>query len=372
MPTSGDWNAASSGRRIDVRVPADVPQLFNLSLSAVGDVNGDGFADFIVGAPFAVDGTGAHPGVAYLYLGSASPSGDGWNGGSPRDRIELADPDGPMATFGNPAVALGDVDRDGYADFLVSSSAFGFIQPAHVYLGSAAPGPAGWAGAAPPLRIDLSNPDGVNAVFTTAASAGDVNGDGFADFAIGTSVGLGSDDGSAHVYLGSATPGPATWNGDSPGARIDLASPDGPGSRFFLVGSAGDVNGDGLADLLIGAGAAAGGLGAAHVYLGSRDPAAAWAAGATPARGSSRFDASSASHASASLSCAISCLPRANSASASAACACACGAASTPSARLSVASDRRRSIRLPGGRVISNIPAGPGRLPWRHSSLRSG
>jgi hypothetical protein len=284
MPGSGDWNAASSARRIDVKVPADVPQLANLSLSAVGDVNGDGFADFVVGAPFAVDGTGAHPGVAYLYLGSASPSGDRWNGAAPRDRIELAGPDGPTATYGNPAVAVGDVNRDGYADFLVASSAFGLIQPAHVFLGSAAPGPAGWAGAAPPLRIDLSNPDGVNAVFTTAASAGDVNGDGFADFVVGTSVSLGSDDGSAHVYLGSATPGGATWNGDSPGARIDIASPDGPRSRFFLVGSAGDVNGDGLADLLIGAGSAAGGVGVAHVYLGARDPAAAWAAGRSPAR----------------------------------------------------------------------------------------
>lgn len=284
MPSAGEWNAASSGRRIDVLVPADIPQLSNLSLSAVGDVNGDGFADFVVGAPFVGDGAGAFPGVAYLYLGAPSPSAERWNGGSPPDRIELADPDGPNATFGRPAVGLGDVDRDGYADFLVASSAFGFMQPAHVYLGSAAPGPAGWTGVAPPRRIDLSNPAGVNAVFTTAASAGDVNGDGFADFALGTSVGVGSDEGAAHVYLGSATPGGATWNGDSPGARIDIASPDGPGSRFYFVGSAGDVNGDGLADLLIGAGGAAGRLGAAHVYLGARDPAAAWAAGATAAR----------------------------------------------------------------------------------------
>jgi hypothetical protein len=283
-PTSDEWNAASSARRIDVMVPADVPGFPGLSLSAVGDINGDGFADFVVGAPFAAQGTGAVPGVAYLYLGSASPSAERWNGASPPDRIELADPDGPNATFGGPAVAVGDVNRDGYADFLVTSSAFGLMQPAHVYLGSATPGPGGWVGAAPPLRIDLSNPAGVNGVFVTAASAGDVNGDGFADFLLGTSAGLGSDDGAVHVYLGSATPGPATWNGDSPGARIDLASPDGANTRFFAVGSAGDVNGDGLADLLIGAGAAAGGLGVAHVYLGARDPAAAWAAGATSAR----------------------------------------------------------------------------------------
>jgi hypothetical protein len=284
MPSAGEWNAASSGRRIDVRIPANVPQFPNLSLAAVGDVNGDGFADFIVGAPFTVGDGGAVPGVAYLYLGSAGPSAERWNGGSPRDRIELADPDGLKATFGRPAVAVGDVNRDGYADFLITSSVFGLMQPAHVYLGSAAPGPVGWAGAAPPLRIDLSNPAGVNGVFATAASAGDVNGDGFADFVIGTSLGLGSSDGSVHVYLGSATPDAATWNGDSPGARIDIADPDGPGSRFYLVGSAGDVNGDGLADLLIGAGSAAGDLGAAHVYLGSRDPAAAWAAGAASAR----------------------------------------------------------------------------------------
>jgi hypothetical protein len=283
-PTADDWNAASSARRIDLTIPADVGGLSALSLSAVGDVNGDGFADFIVGAPFAAQGTAMRPGVAYLYLGSASPSAERWNGASPTDRIELVDPDGPNATFGSPAVAVGDVNRDGYADFLVTSSAFGFMQPAHVYLGSATPGPAAWTGAAPPLRIDLSNPVGVNGVFATAASAGDVNGDGFADFLLGTTVGVGGDVGAVHVYLGSAAPGPATWNGDSPGARIDLASPDGDHARFFVVGSAGDVNGDGLSDLLIGAGGAAGGLGAAHVYLGSRDPAAAWAAGATSSR----------------------------------------------------------------------------------------
>ena len=284
MPTLAGWNGPTPTRRIDIVVPANVPGFANATISPIGDLNGDGFADFMVGVPFAVDGSGMTSGAVYLYLGSEAPSADRWNGPSAPDRIDLASPDGSSATFGNPAVGLGDVNGDGYADFLVASSPFGGMQPLHVYLGSATPGSDGWTGVTPPLRVDLSNPDGVNAIFDVAASVGDVNGDGYVDFAIGTSGPKGKNEGAAHVYLGSATPSGATWSGDSPAARIDIATPDGDGGKFFVVGSAGDVNGDGFADLLVGAPAVAGGTGVAHLYLGARDPAPGWHAGSPTAR----------------------------------------------------------------------------------------
>jgi len=284
MPTVAGWNGATPTQRIDIVPPANVPGFANATISPIGDLNGDGFADFIVGEPFAVDGSGTTAGVAYLYLGSATPSADRWNGAGAPDRIELADPDGPNATFGRPAVGVADINGDGFADFLVASSPYGGVQPAHVYLGSATPGKDGWTGASPALRVDLSNPDGVNAIFDVVTSVGDVNGDGYVDFAIGTSGPAGKNEGAAHVYLGSAAPSGATWNGDSPAARIDIATPDGDGGKFFSVASAGDVNGDGFADLLVGAPASAAGVGVAHLYLGGRDPAPAWHAGSPAAR----------------------------------------------------------------------------------------
>jgi hypothetical protein len=124
----------------------------------------------------------------------------------------------------------------------------------------------------------------VNAIFDTAASLGDVNGDGYLDFSIG--VGALGRTRAVHVYLGSAAPGVATWNGDSPAARIDLS----PRPTATAAGSSSspareDVNGDGFADLLVGASGVAGAVGLAHLYLGARDPAPAWHAG-SPRRGS--------------------------------------------------------------------------------------
>ena len=278
-PGPDGWNGGSPARRIDLRSPAGADGFFGGAATSVGDVNGDGFADFVVGAPFSHD----HTGAAYLYLGSATPSADDWNAAPAAHRIALISPDGIGATFGTPIASAGDVNRDGYADFLIVDSAFGGIQPVHLYLGSAAPAGERWNGGAPADRIDLSNPDGVNATFFSAAGLGDVDGDGFADFAIGTN---GSDaaTGAAHIYLGAAAPGQAIWNGEAPSRRIDLASPDGAGGHFFWVGVAGDVNGDGFADLVVGASDVGSGEGAAHVYLGARDPAAAWSGAAPPAR----------------------------------------------------------------------------------------
>jgi len=86
----------------------------------------------------------------------------------------------------------------------------------------------------------------------SVARAGDVNGDGYADLVVAAST-----SNTAYVYLGGATP--------LRGAPITLVSPRG-GSNFGAdVSSAGDVNGDGYADLLAGAFASS----TAYVYLGA-------------------------------------------------------------------------------------------------------
>lgn len=295
-PTSADWSKNPSTHRLDL-VDPDMMSAFGSSVAAAGDVNGDGFADFVVGADGAATGAGA----AHLYLGSATPSERAWNQASATARLDLRNPDGPAASFGSALASAGDVDGDGFADFLVAArTASNNAGAAHLYLGSAVPNAVDWNTAT--RRIDLVDPDGANAVFGSAvASAGDLNGDGFADFVIGAE-GVGTHAGAAHVYLGGGVADAARWNGAAAAGRIDLVNPDGAGARFGAsVACAGDVNGDGFVDFVVGADEANALAGASQLYLGSATPSAVGWSGArridlvNPAGASARFGGSVAS-----------------------------------------------------------------------------
>jgi hypothetical protein len=134
-----------------------------------------------------------------------------------------------------------DVNGDGLADALVSATLpNGFPGPAFLYLGGTT-----W-NMQPPMRF-MESANGAD-FGTSVASAGDVNGDGFDDMIIGArgAVLNYGPSGLAYVYLGSK---------DGPSAMpIALADPIGPGSAFGgEVAGAGDVNGDGYSDVVVGA-----------------------------------------------------------------------------------------------------------------------
>jgi hypothetical protein len=132
-----------------------------------------------------------------------------------------------------------DINADGFADLVVGApgTSAGLV---HVYLG----GPAGPA--ATPSQT-LSGPAGFGQV---VASAGDVNGDGFIDVAVTTSTGAGA----VQVFLGSAT---------GLGARATALDRGAVTTGFGAsLSTAGDVDGDGYGDLLVG------GLEVAQVYRG--------------------------------------------------------------------------------------------------------
>ena len=130
------------------------------------------------------------------------------------------------------------MNRDGYADVIVGA----FLSTAgeggaYLYLGSA----AGLA-TTPAVSFAVSGSGGFG---VSVASAGDLNGDGFGDLVVGASSTAGSA-GSAYVYLGSAT-GPS----NTPATTLAGAA----ASAFYGISAAcaGDVNGDGYADLIVGA-----------------------------------------------------------------------------------------------------------------------
>ncbi|MCB9166385.1 MAG: FG-GAP repeat protein [Flavobacteriales bacterium] len=213
------------------------------AVSNAGDVNGDGFADVIVGAPYASNGQ-ANEGLAYLYLGS--PSGPS---NTPDATFEANVASGH---FGASVCTAGDVNGDGYADIIIGAPDLGVGGRAYIHHG----GPGGPNTVASRVLFGIAG-----ARFGTSVSAaGDINSDGYADVIVGA-PGINT----AYVLLGSATGIPAL-----PHATLNEGS---AGDLFgSAVATAGDVNGDGYSDVLVGAPDHTNGQtgeGAAYLYYGS-------------------------------------------------------------------------------------------------------
>jgi hypothetical protein len=215
---------------------------FGGSLASAGDVNGDGFADVVVGAIGA-----AGTGQVYLYLG-------GPTGLATSPVTTITGGDGFTANFGCSVAGAGDVNGDGYADVIVGAySAANGTGRAYLFLGGA-------AGMSPSPALTLNGLNSGGQFGWTVASAGDVNGDGFADVVIGARA-VSNFAGRAYVYLGSAT-----GLGSSP-STVLTASDATAGVFGSAVAGAGDINGDGYADVVIAAPNR--GSPQTYVYLGS-------------------------------------------------------------------------------------------------------
>jgi hypothetical protein len=227
---------------------------FGSSVGTAGDVNGDGYADVIVGAP-AYDGGQVDEGRAFVYHGSAAglASAPAW---SQRD---------VGGAFGTSVGTAGDVNGDGCADVIVGAPNT-FIGHVSVYLGS-----SGGLAVVPQLSRE-GNGDPGGQYGLSVAAAGDVNGDGYADVIVGAPRFLnqhlgGQTHGQWSLYLGSRA-GVSDSGGASAGSvqNLDLIG--------NAVAAAGDVNGDGYGDLVVGSPAYDGGLtdeGRVQVYLGSAE-----------------------------------------------------------------------------------------------------
>ncbi|MCL4561680.1 MAG: integrin alpha, partial [Chloroflexi bacterium] len=209
---------------------------YGFAVSSAGDVNGDGYGDVLVGSSKYADNI-YREGVVFVFHGSIaalSPAAD-WQACSGQKG----------SLFGSAVAAAGDVNGDGYADILIGAPSYNDgttkTGAAFAYYGSPfglsdAPGWS-WIGGSP------------NADFGYAvASAGDVNQDGFADVLIGApwfTQDL-KEEGAAFLFLGSSTGLSRVPDWITEGDQI--------GSGFgAAVSGAGDVNGDGFSDVIVGA-----------------------------------------------------------------------------------------------------------------------
>ncbi len=203
------------------------------TLAILGDVNGDGFADVGVGA-MGFDAGETNEGRIAVYLGSAAELS-----GTPTWAL-----DGNQANYYlSRILGVGDVNGDGYDDVGVPGYPVDTTPPiagnASVFLGSAT------GLSASPDWIAEGTQSGES--FGSILAAGDVNGDGYGDALLGTAFydapGL-TNAGRVALYLGSAAglaPAPAwTLEGDQANAQLGSAA------------AAGDVNGDGFDDVLVG------------------------------------------------------------------------------------------------------------------------
>jgi hypothetical protein len=223
--------------------------LFGYSVSGAGDLNRDGYDDFMVGASLN-DAGGWDAGRVYVYFGG--PTLD--------TTPDLVLTGSWGSNFGRALAGVGDLSGDNYDDFVVGAHNAGGTGQAYVFNGGATPDAI--------ADLTLSGESGGDRFGWSVSSAGDVNGDGHPDLIVGAflNYAAGVEAGRAYLFHG----------GPDADAVTDLVLTAEHASDWFgiSVAGAGDVDGDGYADLIVGShGYDAGGLdaGRAFIFLGGPD-----------------------------------------------------------------------------------------------------
>ncbi len=257
-----------AGGTIDVLTQADARfagvskhDLAGTAVAMVGDVDGDGAPDLLVGAP-SVDTVGGKDGAAYLMLGPASGA------------VSLNDADSIIIGTSDSRCGLavagpGDVDGDGLDEVLVGAPEYDDgtdeLGAAFLWYGSTGLAPTLPVAAAEAVLLGEARGDEAGA---SVAGVGDIDGDLRPDLAIGApgNEAIGGDTGVAYLVLGAPS-----GNVPLSSADVRLIGETAPSRAGFDIAGAGDVDADGYADVLVGApeeDTGGGAAGRAYLLLG--------------------------------------------------------------------------------------------------------
>jgi len=244
------------------------------SVSGAGNVNDDSYDDILVGA-FGNSDAGAYAGAAYIFFGSTSIGGTKSLGGGQSADVTILAKDAHH-NLGITVAKLGNVNAGSIDDFIVGAfatdEATTYSGAAYVFRGKSSIGGTIDLGVTAP-DVEILGKHLTTWLSYSISGAGDVNNDGFNDIIIGAFGGRDQPrKGRAYIFFGASNF--FSSDKDTDGANVTIIGKAAADRLGISVSGAGDINNDGIDDVIVGAyrnDDGASNAGAAYIFFGASD-----------------------------------------------------------------------------------------------------